>query len=85
MRQSVQLFRIWGIPVGFSTSWFLIFALIAWTLADSFLPNSLPGLSNLQYWYLGAATSVFFFGSVVLTMGSQFDGLQGLYRNLMRE
>ncbi|MDX1613802.1 MAG: site-2 protease family protein [Candidatus Promineifilaceae bacterium] len=65
MRQSVQLMRIWGIPIGFNSSWYLIFALVTWTLAVGYMPEAYPGFSTAVYWVLALATSALFFGSVI--------------------
>jgi hypothetical protein len=48
-RQAISLGRILGIPIGLDYSWFLIFALVTWMLAASYLnfaqsnDNLLPG------------------------------------------
>ena len=65
MKQTIQLTHIWGIPIGFNTSWYLIFALVTWTLADGYMPNAYPGLGGAQYWVLATITSILFFGSVI--------------------
>lgn len=65
MRQTVQLARIWGIPIGFNTSWYLIFALVTWSLAVGYMPEAYPELDSVQYWLLALLTSILFFSSVV--------------------
>ncbi len=66
MQANVKLGRIFGIPVGLHTSWFLIFALVTWSLAAGYFPAEYPALPRTTYWLLGALTSVLFFGSVLL-------------------
>jgi Zn-dependent protease/predicted transcriptional regulator len=55
-----------GIPIGLHWSWFVIFALVTGSLAWGYLPSVSPALSPLASWLLGAATSLLFFGSVLL-------------------
>lgn len=66
MEASVKLGRIWGIPIGLHLSWFLIFGLVTWSLAQGFFPTEYPGLATATYWLLGAVTSLMFFGSVLI-------------------
>ena len=65
MNQNVQLTTIWGIKVGFNRSWYLIFALIMWTLAAQYMPEAYPGLATGQYWALALVTAILFFGSII--------------------
>jgi Zn-dependent protease len=65
MEASVKLGRIWGIPIGLHTSWFLIFGLLTWSLATGYFPQEYPQLSGLAHWGLGLVTSLLFFGSVL--------------------
>jgi hypothetical protein len=37
-RHNIPLGRILGIPIGLDYSWFVIFALLTWMLADSYYP-----------------------------------------------
>lgn len=66
MEASVRLGRILGIPIGLHSSWFLIFALMTWSLAVSYFPTEYPFLPKGAYWALGAVTSLLFFGSVLI-------------------
>lgn len=65
MRQTIQIARVWGIPVGFNNSWYLIFAFLTWSLASSYMPQAYPDFTTAQYWILGTITSLLFFGSVL--------------------
>ena len=66
LTRSIPLGRILGIPIGLDYSWFLIFALITWSLAGSYFPEQYPGWSTGLYWAIGLATSLLFFASVLL-------------------
>ncbi len=66
MAATVKLGRIWGIPIGLHFSWFFIFGLVTWSLAAGFFPEEYPGLPTAAYWFLGAVTSLLFFGSVLV-------------------
>lgn len=77
MKASVRLGRIWNIPIGLNSSWFLIFALATWSLALGFFPAAIPGLAAGVYWLLGAVTSVLFFSSVLAhELGHAFFALR---------
>lgn len=66
LTRSVALGRVLGIPLGLDYSWFLIFALVTWSLGSSYFPEQYPGWSTGLYWTIGLATSLLFFLSVVL-------------------
>ncbi len=63
---TISLGRILGIPIGVDYSWFLIFALLTWSLATGYFPQEFANWPALQYWVVGAVTVAFMFGSVVL-------------------
>lgn len=65
MEASIKLGRIWGIPIGLHSSWFLVFGLVTWSLAVGFFPDEYPQLTATTHWVLGAVTSLLFFGSVL--------------------
>lgn len=66
MTAQLTLGRVWGIPIRIHPSWFLIFALVAWSLAAGYFPVEYPGWGRATYWLVAAATSVLFFGSIVV-------------------
>ncbi len=66
MQSHIKLGRILGIPVALHASWFLIFGLVTWSLAQGYFPTAHPELPATANWVLGALTSVLFFGSVLL-------------------
>ena len=63
--QSLRLGKIWGITIGLNASWFLIFALISFSLVSQFA--ALHPQWSLPYAYtIGGLTSLLFFVSVLL-------------------
>jgi len=65
-RNLLTLGKVFGIPIKLHTSWFLIAALITWSLAGSYFPQEYPGWATITYWIVGAVTAVLFFASVLL-------------------
>ncbi len=65
-RNTIPLGRILGIPIGLDYSWFLIFALLTWSLATSYYPAEFRNWPASQYWIVGAATAIMLFVSVLL-------------------
>jgi Zn-dependent protease/CBS domain-containing protein len=65
-RQGISLGRVLGIPIVLDYSWFLIFALVAWTLASGYFPSEFTNWPTAEYWLVGIATAIIFFLSVVL-------------------
>lgn len=61
-----QIGRILGIPIRIHASWFLIFAFVTWSLATGYLPDMLPGLSEVRYWGMAGVASLLLFVSVLL-------------------
>jgi Zn-dependent protease/CBS domain-containing protein len=47
-------------------SWFLIFALLTWMLGGSYYPAEFKTWPPLLYWFMGAATAIMLFASVLL-------------------
>ncbi len=66
MRTSLTFGRIFGIPIGVHSSWFLVAALIVWSLASGYFPQEYPTWSTVTYWLIGVITSVLFFASVLI-------------------
>jgi Zn-dependent protease/CBS domain-containing protein len=63
---SVQVARVLGIPVYVHFSWFIVFGLIAWTLATGYFPQHYPNLPVTSYWAKGLLASLLFFVSILL-------------------
>src|SRR5438132_10563159 len=65
-RHQIPLGRIFGVSIGLDYSWFLIFALMTWSLAVSYYPAAFPGWPASLYWVLGAVSAILLFVSVLL-------------------
>jgi Zn-dependent protease/CBS domain-containing protein len=65
-KSSIPLGRIFNIPIGLDYSWFLIFALLTWSLASSYFPSEFTNWPVMQYWVIGAITAGMLFVSVLL-------------------
>ncbi|MEL6549031.1 MAG: site-2 protease family protein [Pseudomonadota bacterium] len=63
---STTVLRIFDIEIRLAASWFLIAALITWSLADQVFPADLPGLTSAQYLVLGVVGMLLFFASLLL-------------------
>jgi Zn-dependent protease len=66
MNTTINIGRIWNVPIGFHWSWILIFGLVTWTLASGYLPNRYTNQSTNLYWTIGTVTSLLFFASVLI-------------------
>lgn len=62
----IRLGEIAGIPVGIHYSWFIIFGMVALSLAQGFFPSVVPNAPVLLYWVLGLGTTLLFFASVLI-------------------
>lgn len=65
MEASFKIGRIWGIPIGVHSSWFILFALLVFSLSTGYFPVEFPDLSFTMDIVLGLVTSLLFFGSVL--------------------
>jgi Zn-dependent protease/predicted transcriptional regulator len=63
---SFQIAKVKGIPVRLHFTLVIVFFLIAWTLASSFMPQYFPNLTIVQYWIMGATGAIILFISVFL-------------------
>lgn len=66
LRSSFRIANIGGIDIGVHYTWFLIFFLLAWTLAAGFFPQQFPGLGTTIYWLMGFTASLLLFVSVLV-------------------
>ena len=55
-----------GIPIRIHYTLWLVFLLIAWSLAYGYMPRQYPGLSELTYWTIGIASAIILFASVLI-------------------
>jgi Zn-dependent protease/CBS domain-containing protein len=65
MARPIPVFRLAGIRVTLDPSWFLIFLLVAWSLATGYLPEQLPTAGAPVRWLLGGGLALALFGSVL--------------------
>ncbi len=65
-KRNIPLGKIFGIPVGLDYTWFLIFALISWSLSTDYFPVEFKGWQQYVYWIVGILTSIMLFVSVLL-------------------
>ncbi len=66
LNSSLRLFTIRGIEVGVHYSWLIVFALVTWSLSAYVFPREATNLSTVDYWVLGAITSLLLFASVLI-------------------
>jgi len=57
---------VFGIPIRLDPTWFIVFALVAWTLAAAYFPITFKGLDAYVYWIMGAVASLMLFVSVLV-------------------
>jgi Zn-dependent protease len=63
---SLQVAKVKGIPIKLHFTLAIVFALIAWTLAVSYMPLLYPGLPQSAYWTMGILGGILLFISVLL-------------------
>jgi Zn-dependent protease len=61
-----SLLRIGGIEIMIDYSWFIIFFLVMYTMAELYFPQSHQQYSVAQYWIMGAVSALLFFLSVLI-------------------
>ena len=66
LARRLEIFEIWGIPIRIHVSWFLVFGLVAWSLAAGYFPHEYPGWAAGTYWVVGAITALIFFASILI-------------------
>ncbi|HVP57500.1 MAG TPA: site-2 protease family protein [bacterium] len=65
-RTNIRLFRAFGIPIELNITWFIVFALVAWSLVSLYFPTNYPGYSVTSHWIMGIVAALLLFTSVVL-------------------
>jgi Zn-dependent protease/CBS domain-containing protein len=63
---SFRIGRVWGFPIEIDVSWFIIFALVAWTLSAGYFPQLFPDAPASINWVTGVIASLLFFASVLV-------------------
>ncbi len=66
MRRNIKIFSILGIDIYIHYSWFIILALVTYSLAFSYFPAQLPGQTKSTYWLMGGVSALLLFASVLL-------------------
>ena len=65
IRNALRLGKIFGIEIGLDYSWFVVFALVTWTLSAFVFPSFYPAWPLATYWLTGLLASLLFFASVL--------------------
>jgi Zn-dependent protease/CBS domain-containing protein len=65
-RTNIRLFKAFGIPIELNITWFIVFALVAWSLVSLYFPTNYPGYSVTAHWVMGILAALLLFTSVVL-------------------
>jgi Zn-dependent protease len=65
-RKQYLLGSIFGIPLSLDSSWFLIFGLLTWMLADNYYPAEFSNWPPALYWIMGAVTAACYFACILL-------------------
>lgn len=65
MRGAIPVARLAGIRVTVDPTWFIIFLLVAYSLAVGYLPQQLGGVSPAVHWALASALALLLFVSVL--------------------
>ena len=66
MNGDLTLGRLAGVQIRINWSWFVVFALIVWSLTATVFPSQNPDLSDGVYLAMGVAAALLFFASVLL-------------------
>lgn len=62
----IRIGKVAGTPIYLDYSWFAIFFLLAWTIGFISMPGVYPGLSQLEYLFLGTLSALLLFVSILL-------------------
>lgn len=71
IHKALRLGKILDIEIGLDYSWFIVFALVTWTLSAYYFPDLYPfwrrmfSLGGGIYWLVGLVTSLLYFASVL--------------------
>ncbi len=64
--RGVKLFNLMGFEVRLHSSWLILAALVAWSLAGGFFPSRFPGYPRIDYWWMAIASVAGLLFSIVL-------------------
>lgn len=62
----LRIGKVAGTPIYLDYSWFVILFLLAWTIGFVSMPTIYPGLSRLEYLYIGTLSALFLFVSMLV-------------------
>ena len=65
MNKSIHIITILGIPIEINYSWFVIFFLVTWTLAQNYFPLAIPHAPAFVYWIISIIAACLFFISLL--------------------
>ena len=66
MGRGVKLFKILGVQISLDYTWFIVFGLVAWSLAQGYFPLITPGLGTFTYILMGVISAVLLFACVLI-------------------
>ena len=66
MKRTFKVLTISGIEISVHYTWFIVFALVAYSLAVSYFPIQVKGQNPITYWLMGGISALLLFVSVVL-------------------
>jgi Zn-dependent protease len=66
MRRTFTVGYAAGVPIQVHINWFLIAALVTWSLAAGYFPQEYPRWAEATYWMVGLLTASLFFASVLI-------------------
>ena len=64
--RGLQLLRVRGIRILIDYSWFIVFFLVIYTMAEGYFPQTQQSHTTAQYWLMGLIAAVLLFASVLL-------------------
>lgn len=64
-KKGINLIKIGGIQIKLDYSWFIVFALVLWSLSAGYFPQIYPDQTTQTYWTAGLISAFLFFVSVV--------------------
>jgi len=66
MPRKWKLFSVFGFEISIDISWFLILALVVWSLGGSYFPYAYPDLATSTHWIMGLIAALLLFASVLI-------------------
>jgi Zn-dependent protease len=66
MIRGIKLFKVFDIVITIDYSWFIVFFLVAWSMAYGYYPHYTPGLAVRTYLTMGVISSLLLFSCVLL-------------------